>query len=314
MYHLLIMEKASTILYLLLLSFLPAFSQVSSIRVTPSPMDIIQEQDSVDQAQLRVQYHVEFRATKEDCFLSESMQALDIGNCIVKFFENSWTYAFSHLPKEIQERSKWNSDTLMLASSMAREKSSKYKKDLDVIMRHYHGSDIQTVFRSLDLDNISSFTQGTKFFYDEPIPQFEWELMDGDTIICGYPCQRASTSFRGRSWKVWYALEVPYQEGPWKLRGLPGLILKAEDTNNDFRFTAIEIIQPMGKIISKQENENLYSKVSAKRMEEMTVFFYKNPSGYARMAYGEKLLKTMEMMGQRIRSDSRTPCLIEKYE
>ena len=131
MYHLLIMEKASTILYLLLLSFLPAFSQVSSIRVTPSPMDIIQEQDSVDQAQLRVQYHVEFRATKEDCFLSESMQALDIGNCIVKFFENSWTYAFSHLPKEIQERSKWNSDTLMLASSMAREKSSKYKKDLE---------------------------------------------------------------------------------------------------------------------------------------------------------------------------------------
>ena len=37
----------------------------------------------------------------------------------------------------------------------------------------------------------------------------------------------ATTHFRGRDWKVWFSEEIPLPLGPWKLGGLPGLILAA---------------------------------------------------------------------------------------
>jgi len=49
--------------------------------------------------------------------------------------------------------------------------------------------------------------------------------------IVGQQCLMAKTRFRGREWTVWYAPEVGIPLGPWKLAGLPGLILKAHCEN-----------------------------------------------------------------------------------
>ena len=34
--------------------------------------------------------------------------------------------------------------------------------------------------------------------------------------------------FSGREWNVWFTEEIPVSLGPWKLNGLPGIILQAE--------------------------------------------------------------------------------------
>lgn len=54
--------------------------------------------------------------------------------------------------------------------------------------------------------------------------------------ILGYDCARATTTFRGRSYTVWFTPEIPIPSGPWKLGGLPGLILKAEDETGAYKF------------------------------------------------------------------------------
>ena len=69
----------------------------------------------------------------------------------------------------------------------------------------------------------------------------EWKLVDGDSIICEYPCKKAITTFRGRTWTVWYTLDLPYSDGPWKLCGLPGLILYAKDNEGKFIFECVGI-------------------------------------------------------------------------
>lgn len=69
----------------------------------------------------------------------------------------------------------------------------------------------------------------------------EWTIEQERSNILGYDCQKAVTTFYGRKWQVWFTTEIPVREGPWKLHGLPGLILAAEDEDKDYCFQCIEI-------------------------------------------------------------------------
>ena len=62
---------------------------------------------------------------------------------------------------------------------------------------------------------------------DKPVMAWTVE-MDSVKTVAGYECHLATTHFRGRDWRVWFTLDIPLSLGPWKLSGLPGLILAAE--------------------------------------------------------------------------------------
>ncbi|MDE7438837.1 MAG: GLPGLI family protein [Muribaculaceae bacterium] len=79
------------------------------------------------------------------------------------------------------------------------------------------------------------------FRYDEDIPQLDWELTDSVTNVLGYECQSARCNFRGREWTVFYTEDIPIADGPWKLQGLPGLIMKASDKKGHYTFECIGI-------------------------------------------------------------------------
>ena len=79
------------------------------------------------------------------------------------------------------------------------------------------------------------------FSYDEEMPQLDWELTDSVTNVLGYECQSARCKFRGREWTVFYTEDIPLMDGPWKLHGLPGLIMKATDENGHYTFECIGI-------------------------------------------------------------------------
>lgn len=74
------------------------------------------------------------------------------------------------------------------------------------------------------------------FKYSEPIPALQWKIEGKDSVIAGYHCQAATTSLRGRQWRAWFTLDIPVSDGPWKLCGLPGLILRATDEQGYFDF------------------------------------------------------------------------------
>ncbi len=72
--------------------------------------------------------------------------------------------------------------------------------------------------------------------------KIKWELIKGETKeVCGYTCSKARANYSGRTWEVWYAEEIALPFGPWKLVGLPGLVLEAKSKTEDgeLLFTAI---------------------------------------------------------------------------
>lgn len=79
------------------------------------------------------------------------------------------------------------------------------------------------------------------FCYDEEMPVLDWNLTDSVTNVLGYECQSARCTFRGREWTVFYTEEIPLMDGPWKLQGLPGLIMKASDDKGHYTFECIGI-------------------------------------------------------------------------
>ena len=73
----------------------------------------------------------------------------------------------------------------------------------------------------------------------EPTPDIAWTLTDNTLTIGGYYCQTATCKFRGVAWTVCYTEEIPSSAGSWRLRGLPGLIVKAESEAHTFCLTEL---------------------------------------------------------------------------
>lgn len=102
-----------------------------------------------------------------------------------------------------------------------------------------------------DQNKISVVTRYLKksFVYEEERPELEWTISSETETILGYECTKATASFRGRTWYAWFTMDIPLNYGPWKLSGLPGLILKAEDADRYFTFEAVGIKQNVRKPI-----------------------------------------------------------------
>ena len=75
-------------------------------------------------------------------------------------------------------------------------------------------------------------------YYTEPLEEQTWDIVaDSTATILGYECLMAKTDYHGREWTAWFAPDIPLSFGPWKFRGLPGLILKTE-ADGGFSFIA----------------------------------------------------------------------------
>lgn len=90
---------------------------------------------------------------------------------------------------------------------------------------------------------VSSRFQYIEYQYTEPQDELAWEMIPGSENILGFECNKAMASYRGRTWIVSFTFDLPYPAGPWKLGGLPGLILKAEDAQGLFKWEASGITQ-----------------------------------------------------------------------
>ncbi len=84
---------------------------------------------------------------------------------------------------------------------------------------------------------------GTNFFIEDKLNEIEWKLEKEEKKIANYKCQKATCHFGGRDYIAWYTMEVPISEGPYKFSGLPGLIVKIEDTKGEHRFELTSLEQ-----------------------------------------------------------------------
>lgn len=120
---------------------------------------------------------------------------------------------------------------------------------------------------------------GPEIYVTEDIsPKWEWVLQDSTTNILGYNCQLATTMYHGRAWRAWFSTEIPIINGPWKLGGLPGLILEAECAGAQYRFVATGI-KNTSKMITQIPLADNYEQINRIDFLKVKRTFIDNPLG-----------------------------------
>jgi len=85
------------------------------------------------------------------------------------------------------------------------------------------------------------------YYVPENLPKIDWSLQNEKKVIGTYNCQKATGKYAGRTYEVWFTTELPFADGPYKLNGLPGLILEGQDATGEVVFTFKEVRQSAGQ-------------------------------------------------------------------
>lgn len=146
------------------------------------------------------------------------------------------------------------------------------------------------VIKNRTTDKVHMVTKVGSAVYDvEDARMPEWKITNRKSKILDHTVTSAEVNFGGRNWIAWFAPDLPIQEGPYKFRGLPGLILKLEDDRKNHVFTATQII----KLKQQQpypltENSKPMKKISVADLKKVIAEYRKDPLKNLRGRYPDQ--------------------------
>ena len=215
--------------YLLIgVMFLMCHNLCAQIPQPARPRDF-SSRTAIDSVSFQVTYYSRIRRVLHVESYSSDLQILEIGNKHSRYYSRLAELSDS-LYTNFKEDASFGRDE----NGYTREGTYE-----DIFINYPNQNTISVVTRYLKKN----------FVYEEQRPELEWTITSEIDTILGYECTKATTSFRGHTWYAWFTMDIPLNFGPWKLSGLPGLILKAEDADQYFTYEAVGIKQNLCKPI-----------------------------------------------------------------
>lgn len=115
-----------------------------------------------------------------------------------------------------------------------------------------------------------------EYIVEQAAPVFNWRILPEQKKIGNYVCQKAAGTFAGRNYTAWFAPALPFSVGPWKLGGLPGLILEAADQKNQVQFL-FDGFQETGGYLNTAKIGFRPVKITEKQLQKAKSQFEKDP-------------------------------------
>ena len=144
------------------------------------------------------------------------------------------------------------------------------------------------------------------YFSYQTTDKMDWKLENETKTSGQYTLQKATTSFGGREWTAWFSKDINISEGPYKFRGLPGLIFELNDSKDNFIF----------KLVKSQKLEKTYNtsdfleafagkkplNVKIEDMHKQMLKFYNDPMKELREKFDDVPPGTFQVGGKKITS------------
>ena len=155
------------------------------------------------------------------------------------------TYSFTHIRDTSQRNNPYTENMLLVLGKNASVYTSLDRIGRDLNIAGFGGAP-NAPFKPVTNNDLYFFFKENKFFtreklftnymIEEPIQKQTWKISKDTASFSGIHCKKATTTFKGRNWIAWYATDLPFESGPWKLNGLPGLIIEAYDDKKEVIF------------------------------------------------------------------------------
>lgn len=147
----------------------------------------------------------------------------------------------------------------------------------------------------------------TYYMYEDAVPEIEWTIGDQTREILGYTCRRADCTLYGRRFTAWFTEEIPVAGGPWKLQGLPGLVMAAADDEGLYSFEIIGLRNVERPI---EYSDRKYIVTSREKYLRQLHRFKNNPMGYL-VSSGEMIIEMRDGSEPSTESDMQEFSMIE---
>jgi len=121
----------------------------------------------------------------------------------------------------------------------------------------------------------------------------EWTVLSDKNKIGEWEVQKAETEFAGRKWTAWFDPEIPIQDGPYKFRGLPGLIVKIEDATHSHIFELKGISSLENPYEENSAFQPKYTEVSYPQYEKLYKAYRQDPVKRLRSMVSEGSIKSI---------------------
>ena len=178
-------------------------------------------------------------------------------------------YKFSHLRDTTKKDEFYNENMILFLGKNSSAYKSYDKKMADALMKKQvqeqmaanpggpiritRGKGSGSTTEYYQFPNEKKIVRKEKLFnsylIEEPFPVINWKISSDTARFAGLQCQKATAHFKGRDYTAWFCPDLPFHSGPWKLNGLPGVIVDAYDDKKEvvFKFDGIEDLSKMPK-------------------------------------------------------------------
>ncbi|KQR95207.1 hypothetical protein ASG01_04990 [Chryseobacterium sp. Leaf180] len=127
-------------------------------------------------------------------------------------------------------------DSIMKIEIEAMQKSGVYKDMSKMVRMPKFSMKVDKTYPDMKVLYVERVANGftpMSIGYTEDI-NFNWKISNDKQKIGAYNAQKATADYGGRTWTAWFTTELPFQDGPYKFHGLPGLIVKIEDADKNY--------------------------------------------------------------------------------
>lgn len=146
------------------------------------------------------------------------------------------------------------------------------------------GQVVKRKINSFDNENFINIKNG--YYSFKTTDKVNWTISNETKKVENYTLQKATTRFGGRNWTAWFCKDIPFNEGPFKFRGLPGLIFELSDTKKNFIYHLIKSqeltqVYPTDDFLESNFGNKAIS-INEKQKYKLIMEFYNDPFAFER--------------------------------
>lgn len=205
-------------------------------------------------------YDVEYKKNSTQSVLTKENYLLDIDDVEAKYYTRDFFVADSLIANNIPfpKGQKLNTSTII-----THKKSSDQYQEYDILEN--------TVLNLESKENQN------------------WKLSTDKKKVKEMTLQKATANWGGRNWTAWFSTEIPFQEGPYKFHGLPGLIVELYDDRNDYHFSLVKSQNINGTMKNQfiEMSKAMSVHVTREKYNATKLKYYQAPINFLRNQIGE---------------------------